>query len=263
MSKISELVLNDENVRKHDFTIVLMATSCAIASLLTKTFLTFSGGSDAIYVMAAGYFAIGGNLFLLSPKIIKSPIQKLAGMISSFAGEKSNFAFILKTLGALGFMIAGFVEGQQGLAIGGAGYLFGNIIALIKGHKIYSIAGYGMAAGAFLTAGLGEENNLLLYAGVFAILETVFLAIYKNHDESRAQVMKDVWEEKRAEIATNEAQKEELEKIRTRRKKERFSNAFMSNIYDREGDRLGKYFESEFAKYAAIEKQVIDEVEES
>lgn len=256
MNKISDLVLNDPAVKKHDFMITLMSTLCAIASLLTKTFLTFSGGSGAIYVIAAGYFAIGGNLILLAPKFIKSPIQKTAAIITPFFGAKSNFAFILKTLGALGFFVAGIIEEQQGLAIGGAGFFFGNIIALIKGHKIYSIAGYGMAAGAFLTAGMLQTNPMLFFAGVSAIAETVFLAIYKNHDETRSQMMKEVWDLKKQEIEDQRGSIEDLEKIKRRNQRNRFSKAFMSSIYEDEKDSLNKYFDSEFAKYAYREKVV-------
>lgn len=262
MTKISELVLNDPNVKKHDNIIATMALFCAISSLATKTFLTFSGGSEAIYVIAAGYFAIGGNLILLAPKIIKGSIQKTASVIMPFFGEKSNFAFILKTLGALGFLIAGVVENHYGLAIGGAGLFVGNIIALVKGYKIYSISGYGVAAGAFLTAGVGAENLMLTLAGISAIAETVFLAIYKNHDESRSEKLKEVWEEKKQQLVNQEELQEELEKLRVRRRRSSFSSAFMSGIYDRNYDQMNKYFDSEFSKYAHKEKEVIEEAEE-
>lgn len=256
MSKIAELVLNDPNVKRHDFIISLMAALCAIASLATKTFLTFSGGTGAIYVMAAGYFAIGGNLVLLAPKFVKSPIQNWAKKIMPFFGQKSNFAFILKTLGALGFFVAGIVEDHYGLAIGGAGFFFGNIIALVRGYKIYAIAGYGMSAGAFLTEGLLTDNSMMLYAGITAIAETVFLAVYKNHDESRSKKLKEVWEAKKTEIEEEKESIEELNKLKKRKRRNIFSNAFMSSVYETEQDSLNKYFDSEFSKYAFREKVV-------
>lgn len=253
MSKITDLVLSDPEVKKYDFRIALFATFCAVASLATKTFLTFSGGSDAMYTVAAGYFAISGNLVLLSPKVIKKPIQNLASVAIPFLGQKSNFAFILKILGALGFMAAGIIEGQPGLALGGAGFAVGNIVALIKGYKSYSVAGYGMAAGAFLTSGIDSSNDMLIYAGVMAIFELVFLAVYKHYDENRFELLQKIWDEKKIDLEVKEDMQEELSKIKRRFVRSRFSSAFSSDLFISKSD---KFFDSQFAKYAHKEKVV-------
>lgn len=259
MSKISDLVANNPTIKRYDFIIAVASTLCAVFSLSTKALLTFSGGSGAMYTVAAGYFAIGGNLILLSPKFIKSPLQKIAGAVIPFLGKKSNFAFILKTLGAIGFLVAGILEDQAGLAIGGAGFALGNIIALIKGYKRYSIAGYGMAAGAFMTSGLEAENMLLFYAGVSAILETTLLAIYKHYDESRFEVIKLAWEEEKQGREDAMIEQEELEKMLKHRASRPFSEAFMNNVFHSDSKDVGKYFQSEFAKYAHKEKQLVEE----
>lgn len=260
MSKISELVLGSPEVKKYDFTIALFATLCAVASLATKTFLTFSGGSDAFFTIAAGYFAIGGNLILLSPKFLKSFLKTFAGKFVPFLASKSNFAFVLKTLGAFGFVVAGVLEDQNALLIGGGGLFVGNIIAMLKGYKVFSVAGYGVAVGTFLFAGLEVGNLMLTLAGASVLLETIFIAIYKNHDESRAEVVKRVWEEKKVEVENRENFREELEKMSTRGVG-LYSLALMSGIYERSNNSLGTYFESEFSKYADREKQVIEESE--
>ena len=259
MTKISELVLSDPAVKSYDFKIAVFATLCALASLATKTFLTFSGGSDAVYTIAAGYFAIGGNLILLSPKFMKAPLKKLISKVIPFLGRKSNFAFTLKILGAIGFMIAGIVEGQPGLALGGAGFATGNILALIKGYKSYSVAGYGLAAGAFLSSGLSAGNEMLVYAGLMAILELLFLAVYKHYDENRLDTLKEIWEDKKKELEQEEDAQEELDKIKRRFVRTRFSSAFSSDLLITKSER---YFESEFAKYAHKEKEVIESQEE-
>lgn len=259
MSKITDLVLSDPEVKKYDFKIALFATLCAVASLATKTFLTYSGGSGAIYTIAAGYFAIGGNLVLLSPKLIKDPIKRIASIGAPFLGKGSNFAFILKMLGAVGFMAAGIVEDAPGLALGGAGFAAGNIIALVKGYKTYSVAGYGVAAGAFLSSGLASGNDMLTYAGIMAVFELIFLAIYKHHDENRFELLQKIWEEKRQELEVEEDMQEELGKIKRRFVRGRFSSAFSSDLFISKSE---KFFDSKFAKYAHKEKEVEDSVKE-